>query len=741
MGLEYKLHNQNIINRSGNSGKVYTKCDDIIYVAGQFDKTDPGVVAMPGILRLQSDGEFDSSFDVGIGGPSRNGSNLHIQSDNKILTAGTSFNNTSSRDLIRLTTSGTLDSTFANDTIIANLIHKITTDSNNKILIGGDFTTVLSTTANRIARLNSSGSTLDASFNTGTGFNGIVREIIIDNSGNIIAGGDFTSYNGTSINRLARITSTGSLDTSFNIGSGFNNSVQTIDIDDNNKILVGGSFTSFNGNTRNRIIRINSDGSDDTTNFNNGTGFNGTVYKIKHQNDKILVGSESSSYNGTTELNYLIRLTSSGTIDNSFNAPASETVIDFSLQSNGNIVYLTTNANDYFNIVSSNGSQVKDTSISIESDFGLLGRNQSLGIDSNDKIIITGSTTKAYLKNAANTRILSLNGDGTINSVFGLVTTDISYPQPHSMFIDSNNKLVIGAYYKNKVYRYNSDGSVDSSLDMPVDSVSSGPIWCTSAYSNNKILIGGDFTSYKAVSCGANLIRVDSTGTIDSTFDTGTGFNDTVYTITVQSDNKILVGGEFNEFNSVAQSGLIRLTESGTKDSSFDIGSGFDYFSSRYIYSIKIQNDNKILVGGYFNTYKGITQRHIVRLNTDGTKDSSFNVGEFNSGITDICIQEDNKIVVVGGFTSYNGSTYNKIIRLNSDGSVDTSFNIGFGFQSYNPSKIDMLSNGKFVITGNMTGYNTTLINYFVVLNRDGSVDQNFRFDLNDISYGLAIKR
>ena len=99
------------------------------------------------------------------------------------------------------------------------------------------------------------------SFNIGTGFNNTVRVINIQPDGKILVGGGFSTYNGTTRNRIIRLNSNGSIDTSFNIGTGFNGNVFTIDIQPDGKILVGGDFTTYNGTTSNRIIRLNPNGS------------------------------------------------------------------------------------------------------------------------------------------------------------------------------------------------------------------------------------------------------------------------------------------------------------------------------------------------------------------------------------------------------------------------------------------------------------------------------------------------
>src|SRR5262245_8619702 len=94
---------------------------------------------------------------------------------------------------------------------------------------------------------------LDATFNPGTGANDIVYSVIQQPNGKIIIGGEFSAYNGTSRIRLARLNADGSLDASFNPGSGANNYVLSMALQSDGKIVIGGFFTTYNGTARNHI--------------------------------------------------------------------------------------------------------------------------------------------------------------------------------------------------------------------------------------------------------------------------------------------------------------------------------------------------------------------------------------------------------------------------------------------------------------------------------------------------------
>jgi uncharacterized delta-60 repeat protein len=146
--------------------------------------------------------------------------------------------------------SGTPNSAF-----IANIgtgfsteVRAVKSQPDGKILVGGNFRLFNGTiTVERIARLNADG-TLDNTFNTGTGFMGVVYSADVQPDGKILVGGSFISFNGTStVNRIARLNADGTLDNTFTTGTGFNSAVNSVDVQPDGKILVGGGFSSFNG--------------------------------------------------------------------------------------------------------------------------------------------------------------------------------------------------------------------------------------------------------------------------------------------------------------------------------------------------------------------------------------------------------------------------------------------------------------------------------------------------------------
>jgi uncharacterized delta-60 repeat protein len=241
---------------------------------------------------------------------------------------------------------------------------------------------------------------------------------------------------------------------------------------------------------------------------------------------------------------------------------------------------------------------------------------------------------------------------------------------------------------------------------------------------DGKYIIGGNFNSYSGISYN-NIIKLNSDGTIDNTFNIGTGFDDIVSDIELQSDGKIIVTGQFTSYSGVSKNRIVRLNSNGTIDNTFNIGTGF---STGTVYDSKIQSDGKIVCVGTFSTYSGSTAGRIIRLNTNGSIDTTFNSGQvgFSSSavMLSVELQSDGKILVGGGgnITTYNGVSYpNKVLfRLNTNGSIDSSFmsnvpNIGINGLGPGVSNIAIQSNGKIL------SYSSQ--NILSRLNSDGTLD------------------
>lgn len=221
------------------------------------------------------------------------------------------------------------------------------------------------------------------------------------------------------------------------------------------------------------------------------------------------------------------------------------------------------------------------------------------------------------------------------------------------------------------------------------------------AQSDGKVIVGGGFTTYN-LETQNRIIRLDAHGIKDETFMVGAGFNQAVHSLVLQPDEKIIAGGLFTQYDGHNYNRLIRLKSDGSYDPGLNIGSGFD----NEVLSVEVQPDGKIIVAGKYTSFNGSLHRKILRLNSDGSLDESFiSPSQINGDINTVALQPDGKILIGGNFTSFNNENMHKIARLNSNGTLDSSFHIGEGFDDdgYNINAVRVLyilPNGQILAGG-----------------------------------------
>jgi uncharacterized delta-60 repeat protein len=190
-------------------------------------------------------------------------------------------------------------------------------------------------------------------------------------------------------------------------------------------------------------------------------------------------------------------------------------------------------------------------------------------------------------------------------------------------------------------------GDLDLSFSQSPIPVGGAPNGLALQPDGKMVLVGGwgpiprDTTSHRYIA------RLDGdAGALDESFVATMGFGPAPRVVRAQRDGKVMVGGEFTLINGVTMTGVARLNADGTLDTSFANPTFTGVFQ---IYCIVVQPDGKVIVGGYFSNVGGVTLNNLVRLNVNGTVDTSFNPSP-NGTVLSLALLPDGKIVVVGGF-------------------------------------------------------------------------------------------
>lgn len=223
-------------------------------------------------------GSLDLGFDPGSG-YNANVLGMAEGSDGSVVVVGafTNYNGTTINRISRLDPNGVLDGTFAIGTGANGNVVDVELLPGNGMFLGGAFFQFNGVQARRVVKLLPNG-TVDSGFSAGIpGPNAQVNTIAVQSDGKVVIGGTFTEVGGVPRNRIARLNANGTLDTGFDPGAGANADVTCVDVLEDGRILVGGHFTSFNGTARSSAAVLNTDGSLDNT-FAIGAGFNSFVF-------------------------------------------------------------------------------------------------------------------------------------------------------------------------------------------------------------------------------------------------------------------------------------------------------------------------------------------------------------------------------------------------------------------------------------------------------------------------------
>ena len=357
---------------------------------------------------------------------------------------------------------------------------------------------------------------------------GTVKTITVDPATDkIYIGGTFTSYNGYPANGIIRLNSTGEIDFSFNYGTGFlAASVNTIELDKFGKVYVGGEFTSYNGTIVQNFIKLNNDGSINSTDFLFNLPVN-TIHVTPNQD--IYVGGKFTTYknNGiTTSTVGLVKIDLIGTIDTSFSIGA----------------------------------------IGFAGSVGTSNLVKKIHVNNSNKVTVVGDFI-SYQSTSAN-GIIQLNPNGSIDTNFIYGTGFNSVSTVSDLAVDEIGSVYVAGGFTsynstaiNRLIKLTETGAIDQAFNYQTGA--NGTISKISLDLNGNFYIGGAFTSYKGVPA-RGIARIFKNGELDFSFNTSTGLSpQTVTDIVVHDESHIYVAGGFTKFQEVTTGGLLNLANVG----------------------------------------------------------------------------------------------------------------------------------------------------------------------------------
>ena len=516
----------------------------------------------------------------------------------------------------------TLDATFDSASGFDSTVYALALDGSGNLYCGGSFTTYKGTTRQYIAKINGSTAALDATFDSASGFNGTVWSFALDGSGNLYCGGAFTTYKGTTRQCIAKLNgSTAALDATFDSASGFGSVVYSIALDGSGNLYCGGNFTTYKGTTRQYIAKLNRSTAALDATFDSASGFGGTVYSIALDgSSNLYCGGGFTTYKGTTRQRVAKLNGSTAALDATFDSASGfdNVVYAFALDGSGNL-YCGGAFTTYKGTTRQRVAKLNRSTAALDATF-----DSASGFDST---------------------VWSFALDGSGNLYCGGAFTTYSRESPLRVAkLDSFGRAIVGE-------------NLFNGFNAAVYSI---------YVSGDYAYCGGAFTAYKGRFC-AKVAKIHiPTQTLDATFDSASGFDSTVYSIALDGSGNLYCGGAFTTYKGTTRQYIAKLNGStAALDATFDSASGFN----NVVYAFALDGSGNLYCGGGFATYKGTTRQCIAKLNrSTAALDATF--GSFavvtSGGATQSLALYGSTLLSGGLYSKYGSTTMSGLVYIYS---------------------------------------------------------------------------
>lgn len=569
---------------------------------------------------------------------------------------------------------------------------------------------------NRIARLNTNGTT-DTSFNPGLGLNASGECVAVLNDGRIMAGGQFTQARSTARARLAVFNADGTLD-AFALAAG--NTVRSLAVQTDGKVLIGGGFTTIGAVVRNRLARLTSllalepayDPDADSD-----------VYALTNRADgKTVIGGSFTNVGGTAR-NGIARLHNDV-------ADSTLTVVNASL-----VQWLR----------GGSGQETARVTFELDAGGGYAAIPGTIARISGGWTLVpttplSGSGTiraRAYPEDSHSGGIHESLRAFNFAPEIGLEIDAVAVGDAGSLDV---GEVRLGAS-RDYVLTVRNSGLADLTLTGPTPVTFSGTHaaqW--SALSQPTLVIGPGLaatsmvrftpTSEGTKTAVLNIASDDAdeatynvtlngncvpgVGSVDGSFSPVLPPASNVLALCV-NEAEMLIGGNFTTVNALARKNLARLNLSGVVQASGAGANGLVWCAVELL-------NGKWMIGGDFTTIHGTARTRLARLNADGTLDTGFSLAT-NGSVKTLALQSDGAVLIGGDFTTIGGVARTRLARLTSSGALDT---------TYSPTAngevltIAMQTDGKALVCGYFSTLNGLSKLALARLNTDGTLDTSF---------------
>ncbi len=534
---------------------------------------------------------------------------------------------------------------------------------------------------------------IDPAFDPGAGAEKkpVIYGLLQDSSTTFLAYGSFARVNGSSYANIVKIDSTGAVDASFTPPS-INGEVRALAKRGDGKFLAGGNFSITQSSPYYYdLALLEADGALNTGFWSAFAG-QGTINALAVQTDDyVLCGGYALQLSQVSvdPTRHLVRIQSNGFADGTYPV--------------------------------FNGPRAYVTGLAVDSDLPQYPNRLTVYGAFN-----TGVTTQ-------------INWQGALDNagaVIDVTPDDADTDGPILNIIDASNDktYVVGNFSKayghaaNRILRRNADGGKDTSFN-----IGSGPNGdVTGAYrlSDDSVILVGAFTAFNGASCN-RIVRLTSSGAVDTSFVVNNGANAPILSIVPLSDGSLALTGAFTTYQGQTRYGLAAIAQNGSLLSAF---SGFTPEMSGtvkiVVHDLVAQPNGKILIGGDFNWFGGVFAPNVARLNADGSPDAGFSAGLGPDGaVRDVALDGDGNVLVGGDIGGVATRPIGGVARLLTDGAVDTVFKPIVTRTDNSPAPVYAvlpLDDGKVLVGGHVRKISGADRSPLGRLNADGGLDAAF---------------
>ncbi len=675
-------------NRGGPNGPpsaLALQPNGQIWIANGFTQVDGQATSL--LVRLNPDGSLDPSFQ--IAGTLTGRIEVIVPLNDGILIGGsftlTAGDGSETRNLARLNQDGQLASGFHARPSPNHPVTTIARDSQGNLLIGSDSSASRSANpTGQIVRLLPEGH-FDPTFESSAQIQGRVQSLALQSNGNLILAGNLQRIDDQRPGRLARLDPEGTWDPTFE--SPIVGTVLEVLVLDDDSMLVVGDLVIESNFSRHGIVKLNPNGTLDAT-FPRVTT-SGTITHIRRIDSNHFVIAGHFGITGLFRPNLLGWITRDGSVEGTLPNHLGNylgVLSTFALDRNNRPI-VAMRSTDYqgaqiphltrfhfesptqpaFDIV----HPAEPLSEGIPSAQLFVRRTGDLSQASSVHVRIDSASALANEDFESARHVLTFNPDER-DKPFPITIKDDLLAEPDEnlrvLLEEPSQGTILGL--RDARIRINDNdraGSLDETFQPDIISPFGPPsITGLVVQSDNRVIITGDFIQIDGIRTHT-LARLNPGGSLDRGYEFRPPEN-TVSSIALHTNDALLVAGNHPEFGR-----LFRLDQQGRFDPTFKPRSKD---ITRPAVGFDLLPDGRILISGTdtdINTLEPINR--IAILHPDGSRDESFDIGDGPNGIfRGLLFQAPDTIIVYGEFTEFNGTPTGPVVRLNLSGETDESF-------------------------------------------------------------------